>query len=414
MSVQIRYMGAKHSLAPLVAETIRALSPGPCLDLFAGMCSVAGSLASTGRQAWCNDVQLYATTVARALVNSAVPPLVDTHVISHLFTSFKENIDALTERFTADLEAEVSALEQDTYETFQQVVNGWKHAANDPDIANEIISLQTATADSFPYRLVSLTYSHGYFGLRQSLELDSLRYAIDQVLHEGLITPEEAHWCLVALLQTASRIATTSGHFAQYLNVKDQSTYDIIRPYRRRSVWSVFLTALSKITPYGTSRWRAGNRVFCQEAISLIEGIAEDDVLPRIIYADPPYSEAQYSRFYHVLETLVKYDYPTVKGKGRYRDDRFLTSFSKPKTVRDAFVNLAEKSSQLGADLVISYPSNGLLFSVGEDLSSVLQAHYSSLDITRINHQHSTLGGRPGQRHNDVEEMIFVARSPRL
>jgi adenine-specific DNA-methyltransferase len=373
------------------------------------MCSVAGALANTGRHAWCNDVQLYATTVARALVSSVAPPLTDSHVISYLFVSFQENMTALKDRFDVDLRVEASALAQDTYENFQQVGSDWRHAANDPDIANEVLSLRT-TSKSFPYRLVSLTYSHGYFGLRQSLELDSLKYAIDQVMQKGMITPEEAHWCLVALLQTASRIATTSGHFAQYLTIKDQSTYDIIRPYRRRSVWSVFLTALDKILPYGTYRWRSGNRVFCQESISLIGDLAEEDVLPRIIYADPPYSEAQYSRFYHVLETLVKYDYPSVKGKGRYRDDRFLTPFSKPKAVRDAFISLAENSSQLGADLVISYPSNGLLFTVGGDLTSILREYYDSVNITKIDHQHSTLGGRPGRKHSDVEEMIFVAR----
>ena len=36
-------------------------------------------------------------------------------------------------------------------------------------------------------------------------------------------------------------------------------------------------------------------------------------------YLDSPYSGEQYSRFYHILETLVKYDNPEVLFKAKYR-----------------------------------------------------------------------------------------------
>jgi adenine-specific DNA-methyltransferase len=46
------------------------------------------------------------------------------------------------------------------------------------------------------------------------------------------------------------------------------------------------------------------------------------------VYADPPYAPVHYSRFYHALETLVKYDYPAIEHKGRYRIDRHQSPFS--------------------------------------------------------------------------------------
>jgi hypothetical protein len=60
---RIRYMGTKHSLASEVASHVRGLPPGPLLDLFGGMGSIAGALAPH-RPAYVNDVQAYASLAA--------------------------------------------------------------------------------------------------------------------------------------------------------------------------------------------------------------------------------------------------------------------------------------------------------------------------------------------------------------
>ncbi|WP_239508159.1 DNA adenine methylase, partial [Proteus mirabilis] len=36
-----------------------------------------------------------------------------------------------------------------------------------------------------------------------------------------------------------------------------------------------------------------------------------------MVYADPPYTSVQYSRYYHVLNVLTDYDYPVCEGPGR-------------------------------------------------------------------------------------------------
>lgn len=411
VSIQVRYMGAKHSLAPIVAEIIKDLPDGPCLDLFAGMCSVAGALAATGRETWCNDIQKYATVVSRALVTSTESPITDVQASVKLLKAFKRNASSLNRRFDSHLKQESLALEQESYLTYKRVANRWGHAGNNTKIADEILILQSSP--SFPYRLVTLTYSHGYFGLRQAIDIDSLRYAIDYAHRHNDINNEQAQWCLAALIETASKVCTAPGHFAQYLEVKNKSTYKHIRSQRRRQVWSVFISSLKSMTPYGTQGWRAKNRAFCSDAMRLPYDLMEHESRPRIIYADPPYSEAQYSRYYHVLESLVEYDYPTVKSKGRYRDGRFTTPFSLASSVGCAFVRLARTSVKLGANLVISYPSNGFLFQRGGNLSSILHDHYTRVNIIKINHTHSTLGGRHGPMSSNVEELVFIAKAPR-
>jgi adenine-specific DNA-methyltransferase len=403
-------MGAKHSLAPAVAGIIKDLQSGPCLDLFAGMCSVAGALANTGREIWCNDIQKYAAVVSKTLVASTEIPIKSDQASLKLSRAFEKNVLKLSERFADDLKKERHALQEESYITYKGLADSWRHAGNDVGIANEIISLQTRP--TFPYRLVALTYSHGYFGLQQAIELDSLRYAIDYNYKRNQITLEEALRCLTSLLEAASKICTAPGHFAQYLEAKNASTWRHIRAQRRRDVWETFNSSLRSIFPYGSKNWRSKNKIFCHDAMDLPYELNNGNG-PRIIYADPPYSEAQYSRYYHVLESLVVYDYPTIKSKGRYRSDRFTTPFSLRSSVREAFVNLVRNSSRLEADLVISYPSNGLLFQVGESLWSILYDHYARVNIVKINHKHSTLGGRHGPMTSDVEELIFVAKKPR-
>lgn len=412
MSVQIRYMGAKHDLAPIVANLIAELSDGPCLDLFAGMCSIAGAIAPSDRETWCNDVQKYAALVSEALIASTIFPVSSEKAVDCLLISYTENLDALNDRFAADLTAEYVALEKDSYKKYLALTDSWCHVGNDHKRSTEASRLRLKP-NSFPYRMVTLTYAYGYFGLRQSIELDSIKFSIDQAQFNGRLTKGEALWCNVALLQTASHLSNAPGHFAEFLHPNNETNYKRIRQVRKRSAWGQFLTELKRITPYGTTSWRARNKVFCEDASNLAEMLLHGHMRPRITYADPPYSRAQYSRYYHVMESLVEYDYPQVKGAGRYREDRFITPFSKSATVSDAFDELVEGTAKLGSDLILSYPSNGLFFKVGEDLISMLEDRFRSIQVFVVNHQHSTLGGAPGRRQSDVEEMIFVAKVPR-
>ena len=45
-----------------------------------------------------------------------------------------------------------------------------------------------------------------------------------------------------------------------------------------------------------------------------------DKVEADIFYLDPPYNQRQYAPNYHLLETIAKYDNPTIKGVGGLRN----------------------------------------------------------------------------------------------
>ncbi len=82
-----------------------------------------------------------------------------------------------------------------------------------------------------------------------------------------------------------------------------------------------------------------------------------------------------YSRYYHVLETPIRYDYPGVSGKGRYRSNRFNTDFCRKAKVKTAMEE---------------YPVAGVA------LSAMLP--------------HSTMGGAPGAAAIGVLEEVYYAR----
>jgi adenine-specific DNA-methyltransferase len=412
MPARIRYMGNKHDVAPIVADLVRRQRMDRAfLDMFCGMCSVGGAVAGTGRRVIGNDVQTYAALTARCLVATAdTPPQWET-LTSSLRRSYLHNEKRLLTRFRQDVEREDRVLADPDADAYRRAYRQWRHAANDPAIAAEV----AAAADgdrSLPYRLATLTFAWGYFGLRQAISIDSVRYAIDRARESGRLTRTEADWALVALLQAASCVSASPGHFAQYLRPTSKDGFVRIVRQRRRNFWNQFRHEVSDLKPYGDAQWRKGNSVLQSDALAIWKTLDDLGFESGIVYADPPYSKDHYSRYYHVLETLTRYDYPRAVGMGRYRPDRFATPFSLKTRVEPAMRELCSAVASRNCTLVLSYPSNGLLNAVcGIDPENLLRGYFSDVNLhMRRPTSHSTLGARHGKARNDVYELLWVAR----
>lgn len=415
MSVRIRYMGNKREMAPDVAALIGEISPDkPVLDLFCGMCSVAGALAAAGRKVWVNDVQRYATLAARCLVAAGDEPPAP-HTLRDLFAApIDRNRQRLHDRFAEQLDLEAEVLAQPSVEAYTAAYAQYRHAANDDCVAAEVAALAAGRRGT-PYRLATLTFAWGYLGLRQSIDLDSVRYAIETCRRRGDLSTTERQWALLALVQAASRMTTGPGHMAQYLHAANDSSLARVVALRRRDALEQFDTELDLLAPYGDRAWREGNRVMNCDALSIWPTLARHRFREAVVYADPPYSKNQYSRFYHVLETLTRYDYPSAAGRGRYRPDRFFTPFSTRRGVAAAFDRLARGAARTDSSLVLSYPSQGILSEkTGAGPADVLKRHFASVEVAiRRAARHSTLGARHGAAAGPVEELVYLARPAR-
>jgi adenine-specific DNA methylase len=84
-----------------------------------------------------------------------------------------------------------------------------------------------------------------------------------------------------------------------------------------------------------------------------------------VVYADPPYTAQQYSRFYHVLETLVggvAEPIQSVRGstpKGLYPALRYLSPFCSRRQAPAAFERLVTTARAAEAHLMVSYSTTG-------------------------------------------------------
>jgi adenine-specific DNA-methyltransferase len=166
------------------------------------------------------------------------------------------------------------------------------------------------------------------------------------------------------------------------------------------------------MAPVGTESWRRRNRVFNQDCLELIPQLVQQRADVSVIYADPPYTDDQYSRFYHVLETLCLYDYPQVAGAGLYRTDRFQTGFSQIAQAPGALQKLIDSSARTGADLVLSYPANGLASKAGADVRAMLRKRFRRVEVSKtVSHFHSTFGASKGAARSAATELVYLARS---
>jgi adenine-specific DNA-methyltransferase len=408
MAFKLRYMGTKRQLAPIVADVLCSTQPGVILDIFSGMCAV-GSEIGERRQVWNNDAQSFASTVADALFTSQelLPPLSAT--LELIFDDYKQNRSELERRFAALLDEEARAIKAESVTSLLRY--GAKLSAEylSPSTLRERTRLRGAPR-TFPYRLFTNTYADSYFGLQQCIDIDSIRFAIDQALRRHRLNQDQRNWLLIALGQSMIRVANTTGHFAQYLELKEGNQKFYLRQ-RKKKLWEEFLEALADNSPIGSSRWRRGNQVFNEDSIDVLQSLAKRRDLPSAVFADAPYTNDQYSRYYHVLETLMKYDYPSVSGKGRYRHDRFRSAFSLKSQVAGAFDQLVNKCAALGSDIVLSYPTNGLLHQIGESPQRLLNRHYNRVEIAYdIDRHHSTFGASKGIVWAPVTERIYWAR----
>lgn len=393
-------MGTKRALAPTVRDMILSMRKrGPVADLFSGMGSVAISMAST-EPVLTNDSLAFTTAFARArFLPSARTPAQD--VARGLFPDFFVAYELIRDDFRSRISGEQKAMASgreklaDFMETAPHVGNsGWyrRHARR-----------AAASSSVERYRLALLYFSAGYFSTTQAAQLDALRYAIDHCSEKEQISRD---WLMAAWLAAAAAVVNAPGHTAQYLKPGNDAVYKRIRRQWQRSVWSIFVEQLDAIQPVGTKRWRTENSVCSDDALALVESPTFDNVA--VVYADPPYTKDQYSRFYHVYETLYRYDFPASDGAGRYRPDRFRTPFSLARNVEEAFRTLFAAVADRGLPLVLSYPDNGMLQRGGGQVTSLLEEFFAIRDARHFALHHSTLGASSGAHTKSALEGVYA------
>ena len=143
-------------------------------------------------------------------------------------------------------------------------------------------------ADSLRENYFSKHFGGKYFSNNSAKIIGFIRQNIEE--NKSRLTAKEYYILTASLLYSADKIANTVGHYDAYFKnrlLRDNFYMRIIYPFPANSF-----------------------SVFKEDANVLVKKIKAD-----IVYIDPPYNSRQYSRFYHVLETLVKWDSPDLYGE---------------------------------------------------------------------------------------------------
>ena len=468
-------MGAKARVIPdfldrVVAREVPA--GGTVVDLMSGTGVVAAYLADRYR-VFANDVQQYAHVIARSLLEHDPERKPDflraIHPRQDLGSAFEENLAALEAWAPHSLDAERRLLErfragdddsdwcQEYREFLQETTGGHvsatssanrsrrggKRAGEMQRIGGMIGRLYRDSPDRRPACLVTAYYANVYFGLYQSKVLDSLRAAIDALDARDPFREEKRVHYLSALLLTASLSTSGTSHFAQPRHLRKDSELRAMARRRCIRAWDLFEDFSREImTTVGETRHLEGNRVFhgdYKDYMERIEAAESNDGAPSwrfsfprapdLIYLDPPYTADNYSRFYHVLEVLARYDYPPLatnaKGeilRGRYPEigHRFQSGFCHLSRVEDEFRRVIHGAAAAGAKLVISYsaPTGLLLKRYARQyprkdpvarMETLCREAYAGVRTERRRLMHSG----QGDSNLAVEELLVVCREPR-
>ncbi len=399
------FMGVKSRLIPEFIEgAVNDMLPdgGTVLDLFAGTGIVGRSLAGNYR-IFSNDVQAFSSVLAQAHLEGGkewFQALDHLDPESDLQRNYDRNWEHLQPLLGAALHKERELLPQVLAKNAQsyQIYRDFLEACPSPSDHEELDKNQSPTVleslfkpiaglykgflkerranpELAPYAMASLYFQSVYFGLEQCMQIDSLRFAIDQISEQDPHRKAKQKLYTAALVYAASISTSGTSHFAQPRSVRKDS--ELIAVAKRRSLdfEAEFYRALDGIRREWTQRCEGNevydNQVFNSPAEVLLEAdgpLAKDT--PDLIYMDPPYTADHYSRFYHVLETLVNYNYPEFQmqrgevTRGLYPliEHRFQSDFCKRQRVEDSFRDIAKKAAQLGSRLLVSYSEDsGLL-----------------------------------------------------
>lgn len=424
----LRYMGNKRALLQtwLVPELLKYIKNGETmLDLFAGTSSVGYALKPKVR-ILANDIQLYSQIISKALLTFNGNILVNEFEV-HLSKNYKKNLKTLMKIYQYAIIEEERLLNSDSlaYFNFLNFIPTYGGHIIDNDKYNllryvneKFISRKRNDTRRLPYILFSTYFSTNFFSLKQSIEIDSIRYAIDQIPDK---TKKAVY--LSCLLYAISKTVNSSGHFAEYINAHSSKTQDLIVENRNISVITQFLQKLNDFKNiYKQFNWK--NKTYCNDYKKTISHLKESGELERIklIYIDPPYTTAQYSRYYHIPETLIKYDYPEIMVdkrtnrfvKGKYRKDRHQSSFSQITLAEKSFNDMFELISSVSkATLAISYSDNSIIQPI-EKLIDLAGRYYIVTNV-KNGYIHSAQGSKfsvSGKGNHKIHEYLLVC-SPR-
>jgi adenine-specific DNA methylase len=411
------YMGSKKDIVGFLIESVwpHCKDDSCILDIMCGSGAASNAFAQIGK-VYASDAQEFCILLAK-VQGKGFNVLMAEKLLMELHPHYLENLKNVQKRCAGALIKEDELFHMDTQNRDilmkkydEMVATHHLYSSTEKKMKNieALIGKYKKNPKKTPYCLFTYYYANVYFGIEQCNQIDSIRYAID-----SLQNTDYNEWLLGVLVIAVSSIASNyGGHFAQPKKVDNRSICSIIEE-RKRSVWLEFSKRLLSIAAESE---RYSNEIIpiCgpwENALNEMKRKKDDNL---IVYLDAPYKREAYSRYYHVLETVVKYDYPSSELKGHMRSiqkgERFKSVFSSRniELVEKYFVAVIISILSVSNVCAWSYSTNGTA-NIMHVINEVCQKVPCRIFLYGIPHKHVAQGKqakKSGEKMKVIEYCI--------
>ena len=393
----MQYLGGKGRLADWILGTIQETFGGheSFIDLFAGSGAVSWNAAQSGFAVVANDLQPYSFAVLKSMLICKRDEL----------NRLQARIRSLSDE-TVLLSGARSSAEQ----LLQTEDKLFKHASRDWQKYRSFCEHTPLVSDSRSlnelrqrreWNLFIQYYPNTYFGVRQCLTLDAIR-ELAELLDDNL-----KYHLLASTISVMTFAVSSTTHLAQYLKPTSKETTENI--IRKRSI---------DIAKEVGKRLEALRQTELPARFARVLNLVHTEALHAVtldrhtvVYVDPPYFKEHYSRYYHVLDTFLLYDYPDLTFNprlsrvtvGRYRNVRLTSDFGLRSKAADAFKRLFTQCHDKGAAVALSYASTSLI-----SKEQIIEIANSVGYKVECRHQKLLHSGQGQPRHREVIEYLFL------
>lgn len=169
---------------------------------------------------------------------------------------------------------------------------------------------------------VSDNYGDKYFRFEDAKLIGFIREELQQEYDSGMLNEREFSILLASLLYSFDRCANTVGHYEAYIKgkeIRSEFVYELIEP----------IECDNEI------------EIYREDSNELAKKVAAD-----VAFIDPPYNSRQYSRFYHVMETITKWEKPELTGAAMKPPEENMSNYcrnSAPKVFAELIESLNVK-----------------------------------------------------------------------
>lgn len=412
----LNYQGSKQKLRDFIFDNLSQYLPEnkALLDIFSGSAAVSEMFKSKCL-VFANDTELFASIIADAILNQ--PTVLNDEFFLSFNEAYGNNFRHIAHYFEQYIVLEETCLANndktrliDLYENYPTI---WNKAVS-PIMGKEITA--SSLRNYGEYCLFLSYYANSYFGIKQAAEIDSI---IKTIKNSDATCQNVLFACLFYAMKEA--VFSKDGHMAQPLNITKD--YARLIKQRKKSIYELFLKKYGEYISIEPATYSGRNTVYNEDFNVILGRDSIKDV--GLIYADPPYTDMQYSRYYHLLNVAAKYDFPEpsiAQGKftsGLYTEGRYQSKLSQRNAAKEQMSGLISFCAEKNINLAISfaYPqdtenqaTDRYVMSIDDILSAVKQ--FFSIDKIRVVTQTYNHANQRNSTQKKVLEYLVLCGTP--